>query len=143
MTEANLAYEKGDENRLRELLDEYNSNRELVAGNNVGAELVRTIRKISLATAKIKKVETELHEMNTSELAKLRATVTTTWVARRDTKVSGARGSKRSFGLRKSLKTGSGNTSNRGLMLTREVVGSRKGQETGKSCPIRIIWKHP
>ena len=75
MTEANLAYEKGDENRLREILDEYNSNPDLVAGNDVGAELVRTIRKISLATSKIKKVETEVHEMNTSELARLRATV--------------------------------------------------------------------
>jgi DnaJ-class molecular chaperone len=75
MAEANLAYEKGDENRLREILDEYNSNPDLVPGNDVGAELVRTIRKISLATSKIKKVETEVHGMSISELAKLRATV--------------------------------------------------------------------
>lgn len=75
MAEANLAYEKGDENRLREILNEYHSNPDLVTGNDTGAELVRTIRKISLATTKIKRVETELHELNTSELAKLRVTV--------------------------------------------------------------------
>ena len=75
MTEANLAYEKGDEKRLCEIVDEYIGSPDLVAGNDVGAELVRTIRKISLANSKIKKVEAELREMNTSELAKLRTTV--------------------------------------------------------------------
>lgn len=76
MTEVNLAYEKGDENRLREILNEYNSDPDLVAANDTGAQLVRTIRRISLATTKIKKVETALHELNMSEIAKLRATVT-------------------------------------------------------------------
>ena len=75
MAEANLAYEKGDENRLREILNEYHSNPDLIAGNHTGAELVRTIRKISLATTKIKRVETELSELNTSELGQLRATM--------------------------------------------------------------------
>jgi hypothetical protein len=75
MTEANLAYEKGDEARLREILEEYDSNPDLVVGNDVGAELVRTIRRISLASSKIKKVEREINDLNNSELAKLRATV--------------------------------------------------------------------
>jgi hypothetical protein len=75
MTEANLAYEKGDEEKLREILEEYDSNPDLVAGSDVGAELVRTIRRISLASSKIKKIEREINDLNGSELAKLRETV--------------------------------------------------------------------
>lgn len=75
MTEANLAYERGDEAKLREILEEYDSNPDLVVGSDTGAELVRTIRRISLASSKIKKIEREIHELNNSELAKLRATV--------------------------------------------------------------------
>jgi len=75
MTEANLAYEKGDEAKLREILEEYDSNPDLVVGTDVGAELVRTIRRISLASSKITKIEREINDLNGSELAKLRATV--------------------------------------------------------------------
>jgi hypothetical protein len=75
MTEANLAYEKGDEARLREILEEYDSSPDLIVGSDVGAELVRTIRRISLATAKIKKIEQQITDLNTSELAKLRSRV--------------------------------------------------------------------
>jgi ABC-type phosphate transport system auxiliary subunit len=75
MTEANLAYERGDEARLREILEEYDSNPDLVVGSDIGAELVRTIRRISLVSSKIKKIEQEINDLNSSELAKLRATV--------------------------------------------------------------------
>jgi ABC-type phosphate transport system auxiliary subunit len=75
MTEANLAYEKGDENRLREILEEYDSSPDLVTGDDIGAELVRTIRRISLVTAKIRKIEQQITDLNKSELAQLRLTV--------------------------------------------------------------------
>jgi len=75
MTEANLAYEKGDEGKLREILEEYDSNPDLVTGSDVGAELVRTIRRISLASSKMKKIERDISDLNSSELAKLRAKV--------------------------------------------------------------------
>jgi hypothetical protein len=75
MTEANLAYERGDEAKLREILEEYDSNPDLVVGSDVGAELVRTIRRISLASSKIKKIERDFSDLNNSELAKLRAKV--------------------------------------------------------------------
>jgi len=75
MTQANLAYEKSDEATLREILEEYDSNPDLVVGNDVGAELVRTIRRISLVSSKIMKIEREINDLGNSELAKLRATV--------------------------------------------------------------------
>jgi hypothetical protein len=43
MTEANLAYAKGNEARLRAILEEYESSPDTVVGSDVGADLVRTI----------------------------------------------------------------------------------------------------
>jgi hypothetical protein len=75
MTEANLAYEEGDEARLEAILDEYQSSPDTVVGSEVGAELIRAIRRISLALANIKKVETDIRSLRTSEIHKLKATV--------------------------------------------------------------------
>lgn len=75
MTEANLAYADGDEARLEAILGEYQSSPDTVLGSDVGAELIRTIRRISLAHANIRKVETEIAEVRASEIHKLKATV--------------------------------------------------------------------
>lgn len=75
MTEANLAYAKGDEARLRAILEEYDCSPDTIVGSDVGAELVRTIRRISLANVNIRKVEAEISELNASEICKLRTTV--------------------------------------------------------------------
>jgi chromosome segregation ATPase len=75
MTEANLAYAEGDEARLRAILEEYESSPDTVVGSDVGAELVRTIRKISLANAHILKIEAGISELNASEIYKLKITV--------------------------------------------------------------------
>jgi len=75
MTEANLAYAKGDEGRLEAILEEYQSNPDTVLGSDVGAELVRTIRRISLANMNIRKAETEISSLNASEVCKLKTTV--------------------------------------------------------------------
>jgi len=55
MTEANLAYAKGDEAGLRAVPEEYDSSPDTVVGSDVGAELVRTIRRISLAHVGIRR----------------------------------------------------------------------------------------
>ena len=75
MTEANLAYAEGDEARLEAILEEYQSSPDTVLGSDVGAELIRTIRRISLAHANIRKVETEIAEVRASEIHKLKTTV--------------------------------------------------------------------
>ncbi len=75
MTEANLAYAKGDEGSLEAILEEYQSNPDTVLGSDVGAELVRTIRRISLANMNIRKTETEISSLNASEICKLKTTV--------------------------------------------------------------------
>jgi hypothetical protein len=47
MAEANRAYEEGDEERLRVILQEWEGSPESVKGDGPGAELVRVIRKIA------------------------------------------------------------------------------------------------
>lgn len=75
MTEANLAYAEGDEAKLEAILEEYQSSPDTVVGSDVGAELIRIIRRISLAQANIRKVETEIGRLGTSEIHKLKTTI--------------------------------------------------------------------
>ncbi|HEY2390752.1 MAG TPA: hypothetical protein VGK22_06235 [Candidatus Angelobacter sp.] len=75
MTEVNLAYARGDEKALRAILDEYDSSPDTVLGSDIAAELVRAIRRISLARKRIEAIEIEIHELKTSELCKLKTLV--------------------------------------------------------------------
>jgi hypothetical protein len=72
MTEANLAYERGDEAGLRSILEDYDSSPDTVLGTDIAAELVRAIRRISLVRKSIQKIEAELDELKSSELSTLR-----------------------------------------------------------------------
>ena len=45
MTEANLAFENGNDEKLRQILRECESSPESVKGQGIAAELIRTIRK--------------------------------------------------------------------------------------------------
>lgn len=75
MTEANLAYAKGDEARLRAILEEYDSSPDNVVEMDVAAELVRAIRRISLANKRIQKTEAEITDLKASELFTLKSMV--------------------------------------------------------------------
>lgn len=75
MTAANLAYEKGDEARLRAILDDYESSPDTVIGTDTAAELVRAIRRISLVNKRIPQVEREIAELKASELFRLKTLV--------------------------------------------------------------------
>ena len=75
MTEANLAYARGDEASLRSILDEYDSSPDTVLGSDVASELVRAIRRISLVRKSIQKIEAEMAELKSSELSTLRNAV--------------------------------------------------------------------
>jgi hypothetical protein len=68
MADANRAYAAGDEARLRAILDEWISSPESVHGDGIGAELVRTIRKIHQAERRIVDIETEMAALRASEV---------------------------------------------------------------------------
>ncbi len=75
MVEANQAYEAGDENRLREILHEWESSPEGIKGDGVGAELVRTIRKIAQVEERMLTLETTLAQLQSSDLYRLKKEV--------------------------------------------------------------------
>jgi hypothetical protein len=68
MAEANRAYAVGDEANLRRILDEWVSSPESVQGEGVGAELVRTIRKIHQVEQRLAAIATEMTELKQSDL---------------------------------------------------------------------------
>jgi hypothetical protein len=67
MAEANRAYTAGDEVKLRAILDEWESSPDLVQGEGVAVELVRTIRKIHQVMRRVGDIEAETLELQRSE----------------------------------------------------------------------------
>ena len=53
MAEANRAYEAGNAEALKRILDEYEDGAEAVMGEGIGAELIRIIRQISMAKTRL------------------------------------------------------------------------------------------
>jgi predicted nucleic acid-binding Zn-ribbon protein len=72
MAEANRAYEAGDAEALRRILDEYHDGADAVEGEGIGAELVRIIRQISQAKERIAAIEREFVALRQSEIALLK-----------------------------------------------------------------------
>jgi hypothetical protein len=75
MAEANRAYERGDADALKRILEEYKSSPESVTGEGVAAELARVIRKITQVKNRLAQIESEMEQLVQSELnhLKLRA----------------------------------------------------------------------
>ena len=67
MQEVNAAYAAGDQDRLEELVRQWDASPESVEGQGVGADLVRTIRQISLVKDRIEAARAEIAEIQESE----------------------------------------------------------------------------
>jgi hypothetical protein len=72
MTEANRAYEEGDEARLEAILRDWESSPESVKGEGPGAELVRVIRKIAQVEDRLKAIDAEIARLEESDLYRLK-----------------------------------------------------------------------
>lgn len=75
MAEANSAYEEGDEAKLQAILNEWESSPESVKGEGVAAELVRVIRKIAQVKERLRVIETEIDQLEKTDLYKLKTEV--------------------------------------------------------------------
>ena len=73
MAEVNLAYENGDEAKLRSILADWESSPDTVEGEGVGAELIRVIRKIAQIQKRLTNIDAEIQQLNTSDLYQLKA----------------------------------------------------------------------
>jgi hypothetical protein len=72
MTEANRAYEEGDEARLEAILRDWETSPESVKGEGPGAELVRVIRKIAQVEHRLKAIDAEIARVEETDLYQLK-----------------------------------------------------------------------
>ena len=75
MAEANRAYEDGDEAKLRDILEQWESSPDMVKGEGVGAELVRVIRKVHQVEHRLAEIGDTITQLKVSELAALKKKV--------------------------------------------------------------------
>jgi len=68
MADANEAFAKGDAEGLRAILRKWESSPESVKGDGVGADLVRTLRKVAQAEERLRAIKQEIAELKASEL---------------------------------------------------------------------------
>lgn len=73
MAEVNLAYENGDEAKLRSILADWESSPDTVEGEGVGAELIRVIRKIAQIQRRLAEIDEQIEHLSLSDLYQLRA----------------------------------------------------------------------
>jgi len=73
MAEANAAYQRGDADALRRILEEYESSPESVRGAGIGAELVRVLRQLKQVRDRIATIILEVANLADTEIAKLKA----------------------------------------------------------------------
>src|SRR5208282_3935802 len=73
MAEANAAYQRGDAEKLRRILEEYESSPESVRGAGIGADLVRVLRQLKQVRDRIAAIILEVANLAETEIAKLKA----------------------------------------------------------------------
>jgi hypothetical protein len=75
MVAANFAYEQGDVETLRRLLEDWERSPESVTGTGALAELERTVRRIAQVRARMSTIEEEVAELDSSAMGWLRRRV--------------------------------------------------------------------
>jgi hypothetical protein len=75
MASANVAYEEGDEAKLRSIIDEWENSPESVKGEGISADLIRVTRKIAQIKKRLYIIETETIKLEKSDLYQLKIRV--------------------------------------------------------------------
>ncbi len=75
MAELNKAYEACDEERIRQILDQWRSSPEHVRGDDTAAQLVRVIREIAQVRKRLDAIKAEVEELSEGELSRLKKQV--------------------------------------------------------------------
>src|SRR5262249_17990120 len=84
MARANRAYEVGDNEGLRRILEEYESSPDSVRGTGVAADLVRVLRQLKQVRNRLAEIEKEIAALTESEIAVLQVKVKNTAKQGRD-----------------------------------------------------------
>jgi len=73
MSELNNAFEEGNENKIDQILRDWQSDPDNIKGEDLGAQLIRIIRKIAQAENRIEKIKLEMEEISIIEIFRLKA----------------------------------------------------------------------
>lgn len=84
MAKLNEAYSMGDQTTLNKLVEDFRNSPDLVKGDSIGDELVRSIRQISQVKKRLKELLDEKHAAEHSELFVLREKMLTEMAEGRD-----------------------------------------------------------
>jgi DnaJ-domain-containing protein 1 len=72
MAEANQAYENGDIEKLKAILQDWESSPESLKGEGISFELIRIIRQIAQSRERLKNIQSEIRLLEQTELFQLR-----------------------------------------------------------------------
>lgn len=72
MADVNRAYEQGDEEELKRIVQAWEHSPENVEGEGTAAELVRVIRKIAQVESRLQQIETEIAQLKSSDIYQLK-----------------------------------------------------------------------
>ncbi|MGG6237098.1 molecular chaperone DnaJ [Nodosilinea sp. AN01ver1] len=72
MAEVNNAYEQEDEGRLRSILQKWLNSPDVVDGEGIAPELIRTLRKMAQISERVKAIEQEIELLKKTELYQLK-----------------------------------------------------------------------
>lgn len=77
MMKVNKAYQDADEDQLQSLFNEWNARPESIQGDDIGSELIRTIRKIDQVKRRIEEIERDINELEKTDLFNLKLKIET------------------------------------------------------------------
>ena len=73
MKQANDAYQRGDHDALRGILDDYETSPESVQGGDLAANLLRVTRQITRVNTRLSQIDLEIEKLTNSDIGKLKS----------------------------------------------------------------------
>jgi len=78
MAKVNVAYSKGDKGTIEKLITEYGQDPEAITGNDIGARMIKAIRRIAQLRRRMEESEQEINDLKGTEIYELFITITET-----------------------------------------------------------------
>ena len=75
MSEANIAYENGNLEKLRSILEDWKNSPESIKGEGISFELIRIIRQIAQSRDRLKAIQTQIAALEQTELFQLKTKI--------------------------------------------------------------------
>jgi hypothetical protein len=76
MVKLNLAYKSGDQSAIEKLVNEFGQDPEAITGDDVGARMIKAIRRIAQLKRRLVEIQAELEALQQTEVFELMRTVT-------------------------------------------------------------------